>query len=105
MKHLTILCLLAVLLTGRAAGQATQLDALRAKLDTIGNLRIDVTNFQMTKEGNVIIKPPSGMLHFESDGMEVFAGRAEYIAASEQLRFSGDTWGFNVGGIVGQRSA
>ena len=90
MKQLTILCLLAILLTGSAPGQATQLDALRQKLDTIGNLRIDVTNFQMSKEGNVIIKPPSGMLHFESDGMEVFAGRAEYIAASEQLRFTGD---------------
>ena len=90
MKHLTILCLLAVLFTGRSAGQTTQLDALREKLDTIGNLRIDVTNFQLTKEGNVVIRPPSGMLHFESDGMEVFAGRAEYIAATEQLRFTGD---------------
>src|SRR6187431_294250 len=90
MKHLPILCLLAALLPGRSAGQTTQLDALREKLDTIGNLRIDVTNFQLTKEGNVIIRPPSGMLHFESDGMEVFAGRAEYIAATEQLRFTGD---------------
>ncbi len=90
MKLLPLLCLLAALLTGRAAAQTTQLDALREKLDTIGNLRIDVSNFQLTKEGNVVVKPPSGMLHFESDGMEVFAGRAEYIAATEQLRFSGD---------------
>ncbi len=90
MKQLTILSLIAALLLARVSGQTTQLDALREKLDTIGNLRIDVSNFQMTKEGNVVIKPPSGMLHFESDGMEVFAGRAEYVAASEQLRFSGD---------------
>ncbi|HWB02860.1 MAG TPA: hypothetical protein VG796_07525 [Verrucomicrobiales bacterium] len=69
--------------------QPSQLELLREKLDALGNLRIDMTDFSITKEGG-IIKPRSGMLHFEADGMEVFAGRAEYIAATEQLRFSGD---------------
>lgn len=90
MKHLPFICLIASLFTSGAPAQTTQLDALREKLDTIGNLRIDVTNFELTKEGNVIIKPPDGVLHFESDGMEVFAGRAEYLASKDQLRFTGD---------------
>ena len=89
MKKLPFICLFASLLTGGAPAQTTQLDALREKLDTIGNLRIDVTNFELTKEGNVIIKPPDGVLHFESDGMEVFAGRAEYLSATEQFKFTG----------------
>lgn len=90
MKKLLLPCLFASLSCSAALAQTTQLDELRDKLDAIGNLRIDVTNFELTKEGNVIIKPPDGVLHFESDGMEVFAGKAEYLAATEQLRFSGD---------------
>jgi LPS-assembly protein len=67
----------------------SQMDLLREKLDAIGNLRVDLSNISITKEGGVI-KPANGLLHFESDGMEVFAGQADYISATEQLRFSGD---------------
>lgn len=90
MNKLPSICLAAALLSSGAMAQKGQLDALREKLDAIGNLRIDTTNFEITKEGNAVIKPRDGLLHFESDGMEVFAGKAEYFAATEQLRFTGD---------------
>ncbi len=87
-----------------APREPSQLDLIREKLDTITNLRIDLNDFSLTKEGGVI-KPRNGMLHFESDGMEVFAGRAEYLSATEQLRFLGGVSIFRDGVIYRGESA
>src|SRR5688500_17482317 len=89
MKKLPLLCLLAAQLTGGSMAQSGQLDALAEKLDAIGNLRIENMDIKF-KGGVALLLPRDGMLHFESEGMEVFAGRAEYHSDIEQLRFTGD---------------
>lgn len=64
-------------------------EALRQKLDAISNLRIDATDLKL-KDGKVQLVPRNGMLHFEADGMEVFAGGADYDSDRDDLHFTGD---------------
>ena len=63
------------------------LQALREKLDVLGDMRIDSSQFNFTPDGNVVIEGP---VHIRSDEMEVFCARAEYVAEKEQLRFMDD---------------
>jgi len=67
----------------------SQLDRVLEKLDSVSDLRIENSDISY-KNGKAILKPRSGMLHFEADGMEVFAGSAEYTSDPGQLRFMGD---------------
>jgi LPS-assembly protein len=80
-------------------------EALRQKLDAIGNLRIDATDIRLAKDGKITLQPRSGVLHFEADGMEVFAGSAEYISETEDLRFMGDVAMYRDGVIYRGESA
>ena len=67
----------------------SQLDQVLQKLDAISDLRIENSDISY-KDGKALLRPRSGMLHFEADGMEVFAGSAEYLTDPGQLRFQGD---------------
>lgn len=96
MKFPLLICLVAAQLTGGVMAQTDGLDALVEKLDAIGNLRIENTDVSV-RGGVAVLKPRDGVLHFESDGMEVFAGGAEYDSNTEQLRFTGDVAIFREG--------
>jgi lipopolysaccharide export system protein LptA len=81
------LALIAALAASPAAAQLPKLEAIKDKLDVLGDMRIDSSNFNFTPDGNVVI---SGPVHIRSDEMEVFCEKAEYIAAKEQMRFLDD---------------
>lgn len=80
-------------------------EALRRKLDAIGNLRMgDATDIKL-KDGKVQLTPRNGVLHFEADGMEVFAGGADYDSDKDDLRFNGDVAMYRDGTIYRGESA
>ena len=86
-KTLLAACMATALIPLSSHAQIPGFDDLKERLDSLGDPRIDMKGFSMSAEGNTIIKGP---LHIRSDEMEVFANSAEYIQASEQLRFMGD---------------
>jgi hypothetical protein len=87
MNRFPLALLAAAFLAAPAAAQLPKLDALREKLDVLGDMRIDSSNISFTPEGNVVI---SGPVHIRSDEMEVFCSKAEYVADKNQMRFLDD---------------
>ncbi len=83
-----ILSLALVSLAFTTVGSFAQFDVLREKLEGLGGLQIDSSRMDILPGGAGVAL--EGNFKLKSDTMEAYANRAEFVAESNSLKFSGD---------------